>query len=78
MFTLFFWGRCYSLAVALSSHSTRNLSLALSRFIGTELHGEESSVAFSRSISVKLDSEGSIVSTYTEDELLRALARVEI
>ena len=34
-----------SLAVALSSRSRRNLSLALSRFISVELHGEESFVA---------------------------------
>ena len=67
MFTLLFWGRRCSLAVALSSHSTSNLSLALSRFIAVELHSEESSVAFNRFISVKLDSEGSIVSIYTKE-----------
>ena len=39
------WCRCCSLAVALSSHSRHNLSLALSRFIGVELHSEKSSVA---------------------------------
>ena len=33
---------------------------------GRCVHGEESSVAFSRSIGVELDSEGSIVSTCTE------------
>ena len=41
----YLWRRC-SLAVALSSHSRCNLSFALSRFIGIELHGEESSVTF--------------------------------
>ena len=34
-----------SLAVALSSHSRHNLSLALSRLISVELHGEEPFVA---------------------------------
>ena len=38
------WRRRCSLAVALSSCSRRNLSLAL---IGVELHSEESSVEFS-------------------------------
>ena len=38
------WRQCCSLAVALSSRSRRNLFLALSRFIGVELHGEESFV----------------------------------
>ena len=38
------WHRCCSLAVALSSHSRRNLSLALSRLISVGLHGEESFV----------------------------------
>ena len=65
------WCRRCSLAVALSSRSRCNLSLTLSRFIGVELHGEESSVA---SISVELDSEGSIVSTCTE--LLEELQHV--
>ena len=46
--------RLSSLA-CLSSRSRRDLSLTLNRFIGTELHGEESSVAFSRSIGVELD-----------------------
>ena len=38
----------FSLAPALQSRSRRNLSLALSRFIGVDLHGEESSVAIHR------------------------------
>ena len=46
------WRRHCSLAIALSSCSRCSLSLALSRFIGVELHGEESSVAFSRSTLV--------------------------
>ena len=33
---------------------------------GRHVHGEESSVTFSRSIGVELDSEGSVVSTCTE------------
>ena len=65
----FLWPRCCSVAVALSSRSRCNLSLALSRFICVELHGEESSVAFSRSIGVEF-SEGSIVSTCTEQILI--------
>ena len=60
------WHQHCSLAVALSTCSRRNLSLAHSRLIGVELHGEESSVAFSRSIGVEFDSEGSIMSTCTE------------
>ena len=39
--------------VAFSSCPRRNLSLALSKFIGVELHGEESSVAFSRSMGME-------------------------
>jgi len=39
------WRRRWSLAVALSSRSRRNLSLALSRFISVDLHSEESFVA---------------------------------
>ena len=62
------WRRYCSLAVLLSSRSRHNLSLALSRFIGVELHSEESSVEFSRFMGVELDSEGSIVSTCTEHE----------
>ena len=38
----------FSLALALQSCSRRNLSFALSRFIGVELHGEESSIAIHR------------------------------
>ena len=43
------WHQCCSLAVALSSCSRRNFSLAFSRFIGIQLHGEESSITFSKS-----------------------------
>ena len=46
------------------SRSRHNLSLTFSRFIGVELHSEESSVAFSWSIGVELDSEGFIMSTF--------------
>ena len=35
--------------------------------IGVELHGEESSVTFSKLIGTELDSEGSTVSTCTEN-----------
>ena len=45
---------------------TQSVSCTLSRFIGVELHHEESSVAVSRSIGMELDSEGSIMSTCTE------------
>ena len=55
--------RC-SLAVTLFSRLRHNLSLSFSRFIGVELHSEESSVAFSWSIGVELDSEGFIMSTF--------------
>ena len=65
-------------AYASSIFSRHNLSLALSKFIGIELHGEESSVAFSRFISVELDSEASIMSTRTEYEFWGALACVQI
>ena len=43
------WRQCCSLAVALSSCSRRNFSLAFSIFIGIQLHGEESSITFSKS-----------------------------
>ena len=43
----------FSLAVALSSRFRRNLSVTLCRFIGIELHNEESSVSLSRSIGVE-------------------------
>ena len=43
----------FSLAPALQSHSRRNLSLALSRFIDVELHSEESSVAIHHTESFK-------------------------
>ena len=36
------------------------------RLDGRRVHGEESSVAFSRSIGVELDSDGSVMSTCTE------------
>ena len=48
-----------STALCSCSHTHRlsksNPSLTLSRFIGVDLPGEESSIAFSRSISVELD-----------------------
>ena len=43
----------FSSALALQSRSRRNLSLALSRFIGVELHSEESSVMIHRTESFK-------------------------
>ena len=72
------WHRCCSSPFSRSRH---NPSLALSRFIGVELHGEKTPVTFSRSIGVELDSEGSIKSTYNEHykfEFRRALALVQI
>jgi len=41
----------FPLALALQSRSRHNLSLALCRFIGIELHSGESSIVFSRSIA---------------------------
>ena len=60
------WRQCYSLAVALSSRSRHNLSLALSRFISVELHGEESSAVFSRSIGFEQIVRGSSCQLFTE------------
>ena len=54
------------LAYVLSSSSLDTILSLAHRFICVELHGEESSVAFSRSIEMELhvhvDSEGSVVS----------------
>ena len=59
------WRRRCSLAVALSSRFRRNLSVALRRSIGVELHSEESSVSLSRLFCQLF-------------EFWRALARVQI
>ena len=56
------------LVLAYASISPDAICLTLSRFIGVELHGEESSVTFSRSIGIEFESEGSIESTCTEHE----------
>ena len=63
----------------LSSRSRHNLSLALSRFIGIELHSEESSVAFSRSIGMELHRWWGVhCVNCTEHEFWRTLARVQM
>ena len=60
----------FSLAPTLQSSSSSFLSFQMQsishRFICVELHGEEYSVTFSKSIGMELDSEGFIVLTCTE------------